>query len=764
MNPDSPDDLILYPQIEDLLKALVGGPTFSSKVTVLKSILEEMKEAVVIAGLDGASLYVNRAAKKIFGQQTDPGDRSRWSQDLGIYRMDGTTLFPPEELPLARALRGESTDEVEMLLRNANLPEGLFLSVRGRPIRGDQGEVKGGIVFCQDITGFKREQVRAQRLADLVAFTPVGVIQVTPDARIVSWNTGAEKIYGYRAEEIVGRHYTQLVPTYKVPLMQEQIQQLLRGEPVESHETVRTRKDGQTIVTWCSACTLYDENHQVRGFLLTTRDITHRQPPALDDFVPEAIMILSTEAVVAAWNPGAVKIFGYPKDEAKGRPLKTFFIDEVWEDIRKLVELADAGKEFNDFNSLAQNKNGDILNVTFSISPCKNKEGQVMGLTVVIRDVTQMRLAERLASEWKSIVDHSEEGVARDDLNGLIRYWNKGCEKIYGYRAEEVLGKPFSMFIGEGMVNDFPQIVGYIRSGHSSQYEAVRVRKDGKPIHVAVTLVPIRDKAGRVTEASVFIRDNTQSVKMREDLKRQEERLFQVQKMEALGRMAFGVAHDFNNLLTAIKGNSQLLLGEENLGEMEREAIENINDAALRATDLTRQLLLFGREKKSDPRVVDLNHLVSEEGKMLQRIIPREIQLRFDLDSKLPRIEADVTEIRQVLINLVLNARDAMPKGGEVVLQTRLWDSSGTGPDGEPLGLGRFAWLSVRDTGTGMDAETQKHIFEPFFTTKEKDKGTGLGLAIVYEIVQKSGGWISLESEPGKGTTFHLGFPAKISS
>ena len=219
------------------------------------------------------------------------------------------------------------------------------------------------------------------------------------------------------------------------------------------------------------------------------------------------------------------------------------------------------------------------------------------------------------------------------------------------------------------------------------------------------------------------------------------------------------MAHDFNNLLSVISGNSQLLLMEEDLGEVGRDTVENIRNAVDRASELTLQLLMFSRKQPTQSKPLDLNHLVLEEGRLLQRIIPKEIRLNFELKPGLPLIQADAMEVRQILMNLVLNARDAMPEGGEITLQTRTWDSTGTAPDNRPLKPGRFAWLSVTDTGVGMSEETQKHIFEPFFTTKEMGKGTGLGLATVYGIAEKRGGCVWLESEPGKGSAFHLCLP-----
>ncbi|GEM_PF-6329708 len=753
-------DNVLSIQIEGLFQFLKKKGPLTTETLFLKSLLEEMSEGVVIADEEGEHLFLNAAAQRILGwKETLHASMEDWPKTHGAYRMDGATLFDFKALPLVRAIHGEKTDGVEIFLRNDRLPQGRLLSVRGRPLKDGGGKVLGGVVFFEDITTLKQETIRAQRMTDLVALSPIGIIETTPDARIVSWNAYAEKIYGYRAEEIVGRHYTLLVPLYKVPLMQEQVQALLKGEPVESHETIRVRKDGRSIVTWCSASPLLAEDGRVRGFALVTRDVTDERMPPIAEKIPDGILVLSLEGRIMGWNPAAEKIFGYPKAEAVGKAFLDLFADGAKGTLGDILGFAGLGKVFSDFNTQGLKKDKTVVELSLSLCPSRDEQGKITALSVVLRDITELKLAESRISQWKSIVDDSTEGVARDDLEGKILYWNKGCERIYGYTAEEVLGKDFSMLVPEGQVSDFPKVVGLIKEGHAAQYEAVRRRKDGRLIHISVTLSPLRDAEGRIAGASVFIKDITEKVSLKEALKRREEQILQAQKMEAVGRMAGGLAHDFNNMLAAVHMHLQLLK-DENLGEEGREAMETIRDTLARAADLTQQLLMFGRKRPSAPQPLDLNQLVQEETRLLQRMVTQALPLECELGEGVPPIEGDRMELRQVFMNLVINARDAMPSGGSIHFKTRAWSSTGKGPDGSPLPAGPYAWLSVQDTGTGMDPETVRHIFEPFFTTKEEGKGTGLGLAIVYSIVTKSNGKVWAESEKNKGTTFHLCFPA----
>ena len=760
MGPEPLSEPFPLEKIEELLVSLRQGKTVSGESLLLKSLLEETPEAVILAGVDGRYLFLNAAAQALFSRTDMPRiPLPDWPKAYGLYHMDGATLFDHRDLPLVKALHGEKTDGVEIFQKNERFPQGLFLLVRGRPLRDHSGKVLGGVLFCQDITRLKTEQVRSQRLADLVAFAPVSIIETTPEARIVSWNGAAEAIYGYKPSEIVGRNYSMLVPLHKIPLMQVQIQQLMRGEPIHDYETARIHKDGHVIMTRCSASPLLGQDGRVRGFVLVTRDITGQVLPHMSENVPDGILMVSPDSRVIGWNPSAEKIFGYSKEQALGKPFPALFSKEVQEKVDYLLESSFAGNALSDYNTRALNKDGAVVEVSLSLSPCRDQEGKVVRVSVVLRDITELKLAESRISQWKSLVDSSTEGVARNDLEGRILYWNKGCERIFGYNEQEVLGKPWSVLVPVDRPEDFPMILQYIQEGRGTQYQAVRRRKDGKRIDVSVTLAPLQDREGRLTGASLYIQDVSERVRLKEVLRQQEQQVLQAQKMEVVGRLAGGVAHDFTNLLTAVHVNAQLL-AQEKLGEEGHEALETIRNTVDRAVELTRQLMTFSRKQAIAPRVLDLNALVAEEARLLQRMV-KEVLLEVVAGEGVPPIEADPTEMRQLLMNLVLNARDAMSRGsGDVTFTTKPWMSEGKAPNESRLPPGPYAWLSVKDNGSGMDEETKKRIFEPFFTTKEEGKGTGLGLAIVYSVVTKRGGTVWVESEPGAGTTFHFLFPA----
>ncbi len=730
-----------------------------AEVSLLQSLLEETQEGVLVVGADGRFLFLNAAGRKLAGVNDLPNlAPSEWTQNFGLFHTDGLTPYAVPDLPLNRILKGETIEKAELYVRNPSAPQGMLLELRGRPLLDEDGKIKGGVVFFNDITRRKEEQLRAQRTADLVAFSPISIIETTPDARVVSWNAAAEKIYGYKPEEIVGKSYSRLIPLDKLPEVQAQIKDLKKGMVITEHETVRLRKDGQVIVTWCSASPLYDQNYHVRGFALVTRDMTHRRTTPLVELLPEAIVLTTLDGTITSWNAGAVKIFGYAKETMLGKNVMGLFPPEAQLNARQLVERAKFGESLFDYDAMGRHQSGEAFPISLTLLPSRDEANRVVNLTLIARDVTERKQAEERISQLTALVDHSQEGVARDDLNGNILYWNKAAERIYGYSAEEVLGKPFSMFVPEG-TDDFLKVVGYIKEGRSIQYEGVRRRKDGRLINISATLVPLRDLKNEVCGASVFISDITERVQLREALRTHEEKSLRSQKMEAVGRLASGVAHDFNNWIMVIKANLHAF-EKESLGTEAKEAVLNIQEVARLATNLTRQLLLVGRGQAAKLHPADLNELLIENQKLVKPLLKDNQKLSLDLAPQLPWIETEPSEFQQAVTNLVMNAKDAMPGGGEILLRSGILTQEKARQAAIAWG-GDFPWVyfSVKDEGEGMDEKTRLHIFDPFFTTKPEGKGTGLGLALVYSLVGKSGGQVWVESEKGKGSTFYLAFP-----
>jgi two-component system cell cycle sensor histidine kinase/response regulator CckA len=362
-------------------------------------------------------------------------------------------------------------------------------------------------------------------------------------------------------------------------------------------------------------------------------------------------------------------------------------------------------------------------------------------------------MAHEQMVQLAAIVESSDDAVMGCTLSGFVTIWNRGAERLFGYSAEEIIGQPTSANVWLNWPAEM-RALKKVRCGeHVPPFETVRRRKDGKEIQVSVSVSPIRDDAGQTIGASTISRDISER-------KRLEDQVRQSQKMEAIGQLAGGIAHDFNNLLTIISGYSGLLLNSR-VDPSTKGQLKEIHKAGERAASLTRQLLAFSRKQVLAPRVLDLNATVMDTEKMLRRLIGEDMLMATALDPGLMPVKVDPGQIEQVIINLAVNARDAMPKGGKLTIETANveLDEAFTRlrPDVKP---GRYVMLAVSDTGCGMTKEVQARIFEPFFTTKGPGKGTGLGLATVYGIIRQSGGNIYVYSEPDRGTTFKIYLPA----
>ena len=373
----------------------------------------------------------------------------------------------------------------------------------------------------------------------------------------------------------------------------------------------------------------------------------------------------------------------------------------------------------------------------------------------VIIDVGRARRAQAdTARRMALIVDESPLATILVDREFRVQAWNRAAEEMFGWTEAEVLGKPIAIEPPD-LKDEIHELRRRILEGAGiAGLETRRRRRDGAEIGVAIYEAPLRDAQGEITGAVLLLANTLER-------RRLEEELVQARKMETVGRLAGGVAHDFNNILTVLLGYSSLLAAEANDPEAVRRDALLIGDVVRRAGGLTQQLLAFSRRQESKVSVLDANETVLGMKPLILRLVGESVEVVVSIENKAVRLEADPTQLQQVLLNLAANARDAMPSGGRLIIRTGVahFDRTSLSRHFE-MPAGDYATISVTDTGTGMDEQTRSRLFEPFFTTKAEGKGTGLGLATSYNIVKQSGGHISVYSEPGHGTTFRLYFPA----
>jgi PAS domain S-box-containing protein len=378
----------------------------------------------------------------------------------------------------------------------------------------------------------------------------------------------------------------------------------------------------------------------------------------------------------------------------------------------------------------------------------------IRGAVSLSRSERQCRDQDDMLRKLHSAVEQSADMVVITDRAGVIQYVNPAFEKVTGYPRTEVVGQtPRILKSGEQAAEFYRELWSTIQSGRVFRTVVVNRKKSGESFIAEKTITPVHDVEGKVTHFISNDRDIS-------DRRRLEAALFQAQKMDAIGQLAGGVAHDFNNLLMVISSYAELM--QDSIGPEHRlhRNVQEILSASRRAADLTRQLLAFGRKQVQSLRVLDLNAVLQDVSKMLVRLIGEDIDLVITSDPELGKVKLDPVQVEQVVMNLAVNARDAMPEGGNLTIETRNVELDDEYAKHRAIvPAGSYVLMQVSDTGQGIPSEHLPHIFEPFYTTKEQGKGTGLGLATIYGIVKQSGGFIWVYSQPGMGTTFKIYFP-----
>ncbi|RMD92530.1 MAG: PAS domain S-box protein [Calditrichaeota bacterium] len=515
--------------------------------------------------------------------------------------------------------------------------------------------------------------------------------------------------------------------------------------------------DGRTLTVEIS--TMPIEFQGKRSFMSIINDITDRKQ-VMERY--QTLVEQSNDAIYLLYdgkfefiNKRFTEIFGYTLEECNTPEFNflNLIAPESLESIKQRMEDFARGKKLPDlYEFVALNKQGQRVYCEASVSYVKYKEGHAT--QGVIRDITRRKEVELEIKKLSQAVEQNPVSIMILDAQGKVEYVNQTFIEKLGYQEDEIIGKK-PTFLYEEVVDEekYQDFYNHIEQRKVWQAEIPIKKKDGTIIFSKTLVSPVFDQHGNVINFLNMSEDITHQ-------KQLEEQFLQSQKMEAIGRLAGGVAHDFNNLLTVINGYSELLLHKLSPENPLFEPIVQIKEAGRRAASLTSQLLAFSRKQIMQPKILDLNLVIKDMAKMLNRLIGEDINLTILYDETLGLIKADPGQIEQVIMNLVVNARDAMPEGGQltVKLSNTYLDKNYVNVFSD-LNEGWYAEIDITDTGVGMSKEVLSHIFEPFFSTKEKGKGTGLGLATVYGIVKQSGGHIRVYSEVGQGTTFKIYFP-----
>jgi PAS domain S-box-containing protein len=612
----------------------------------------------------------------------------------------------------------------------------------------------------------------SERLGELVNFSVDAIVLVNADG-VIGWaNAATADVLGYSPADIVGVHVRDLIEPTDRDVWQALVGKLFDDPKTPVRGTFRCRhKDGSVRWTEGVARNLLQEP-RVGGIVVYYRDVTARKATEqqlketedryghLFSSAADVIFEADAEGYFRFVNPQTLRLFEFAQDEVIGRRFTEFIRADYRPQILQHYYRQTTEKRLNSYIEFpAVTKSGKEVWLGQNAWLMTDPAGELLGMQAVARDITERRRSEEALrtaeAKYRALVEQSLMGVYIMQNDRLV-YVNPKAAALLGYAQHELIDMtapfPFLHEQDRPLVRD--QLARLDPEHQQSVQLAIRgVRKDGEVIQVEAFCSVT--EFGNERAILTTVHDISDRVKL-------EDQLRQAQKMEAIGRLAGGIAHDFNNLLTAIRGNAELMSHRVKEDPHMKAEVDEILHAADRAASLTRQLLAFSRKQVLQPVALDLNEIVSSVSRMARRLIGTDVQLRLDLARSVCQVLADPAQVEQVLLNLIVNARDAMPSGGHITVQTQnvRLESGSSEVIQAGIAAGAFVMLAVTDDGIGMDKATQARIFEPFFTTKETGRGTGLGLSTVYGIVRQTGGAITVVSERGKGASFKVFLPA----
>ncbi|MBN2243570.1 MAG: PAS domain S-box protein [Acidobacteria bacterium] len=598
----------------------------------------------------------------------------------------------------------------------------------------------------------------------------IGILDQKLDVSV--GNPAMERITGYSTRELKTHGIEKLFSDSAS--YQKLLWSLSESGAVQEWEAQLTRKDGDPCVALLNI-----EQAKLGGqrvFFAYMRDITKRKRIAeslqeskerfrlIAESIDE-VFLMSDRGKAVYVSPAFDRLWGRPRQDVCRDP--ELLLETIHPDDRERVAAAqatrDAGKPF-DLEYRIRRPDGSVRYIWDRGFPVLDESGQIDRYVSVAKDITERSLAVQALKEseerYRTAIEHCNDGVAiaKETTNLFV---NQRYVDMFGYdKPEDLVGKPVSLTMNPEEFEKQKSIMLRRQKGDPvpSRYEMQGIRKDGKPVDIEISATRTVYRGESVSLA--YVRDITERKNAERENAKLQEQIRQSQKMEAIGVLAGGVAHDFNNLIMVINGYSDFLLNDLDPDDPRRKEVEQIKDAGQRAATLTAQLLAFSRKQMLSPKILDLNTTIEDMSKMLRRLIGEDIELVSITRTGLGMISADPGQIQQIIMNLVGNAREAMPRGGKITIETANVDlDENYTQKHAAVTSGPHVMLAISDNGTGMDEETQARVFEPFFSTKGPGKGTGLGLSTVYGIVKQSGGTIWLYSEPGKGTTFKIYFP-----
>ncbi len=737
-----------------------------------KVTLMSVGDGVITTDTRGRVELMNPVAEKLTGWKLDDAQGRPLEN---VFHIVEETSRERVENPVRKVMRkgtivGLANHSILIARDGAEHP----IADSGAPIPGDDGAVSGVVLVFRDQTEQRaaegrllREKQRAQQYLDTANTI---LIALDTHANVTLVNRKGCEILGYEEGEILGKNWFEhFVPEDSVERVRDVFSKAASGEwsGVEYVENPILTGHGDTrLIAWRNSV-VRDGNGAIVGALSSGEDITDRR--AAEEALRESeqryratfndasvgIDLVDRKGAFLELNRTLADFLGYTTNELLD--LTVFDVTHP-DDVEKSAEMFKALLEDNlrvyRLEKRYVRKDGEVVWADTSVSTIRGPEGELRATVGVIVDITRRKESEAVSVLLATAVEHAAESIEVTDATGRIVYVNPAFEQTTGYSREEVIGRnPSILKSGKHDERFYREMWRTLLDGEVWTGRFINKKKDGSLFEEDVSITPVKDDSGTIVNYVAVKRDVTQEILL-------ERQLQQAQKLESIAALAGGIAHDFNNLLTIASGYTEILLMEKKEGDPGHEELEAIRHAASRGADLVRSILTFSRQIETFPRVVDINDEIRHAEKLMMRTIPKMIEIRLDLAEDVDPVKVDAGQFEQILLNLAVNARDAMPGGGELTLRTRnvrldeeyCRTHLGTTP-------GDYVMAEVSDTGHGMGPDEIERIFEPFYSTKRPGEGTGLGLAMVFGIVKGHGGHIACYSEPGAGTVFKIYFP-----
>ncbi|MGC8494170.1 MAG: PAS domain S-box protein [Syntrophobacteraceae bacterium] len=779
----TPQRIALWERLSNYLSVALSR--FLAQEALVES--EQRYRELFEAGSDGV-LFVDTETEMILDANNSASAMLGYNREELLGRKNRELSAEPEETRRktqdAQAAPGQVITVPQRRLRRKD-GTGFPAELTGRSFLWKNRPVF--IVAIRDITErLKAEEVKA-RLAAIVESSSDAIIGKALDGTITSWNLGAQKIYQYTAQEVVGKSIKLLFPDGLSEDMDVILEKVKSGKYVEPYETVRRRRDGLEIHVSLSISPILDGSGSIIGASSVARDITRQKQirDALREseerfrsvvtLSPVAMGLMRNDGVITFQNDRYTQLFGYTPDDIST-------IREWWQRAYPEDEYRRWAREsWRAAEKRAAPEDGVIGPVEYRVTR-KDGAERLVDMTGIrigdevlacFIDLTERKRAElekeklqsALVAAGNRIALHFQQtplAIMEFTCDGVVREWNPAAEKMFGFLRDEAVGQHWRIIVPDEKRDEIEKVWNSVVMGDSNSKSINENRtKDGRLIVCDWLNTKLVDSKGRVIGVASFVQDITDRKLAEQERDKLQQQLLQSRKMESVGRLAGGVAHDYNNMLGVIIGYTEMTLTDMSRGDPLQANLHEVLKAANRSADITRQLLAFARKQTISPKVLDLNETVEGMLKMLRRLIGEDIDLAWLPGAGLSPVTMDPSQIDQILANLCVNARDAIDGVGKVTIETdRVAFDEAYCVRHDGFIPGQFVLLAVSDDGCGMEKETLESIFEPFFTTKEVNKGTGLGLSTVYGIARQNGGFINVYSEPGHGTTFKVYLPA----